>query len=89
MQEFQGNYGKQEVDWVKWQLKEMRAKELLHHKFGTKVSEIVILSFQGEPSSVMDTLIEKNQDALLKQGFSGCEVKRNEELKTTYLICFK
>ena len=67
----------------------MRPTKLLHHKFGSKINEIVILEFTGEPSSFMDILIDKNQEALLKEGFEGCEIEKNNELKKTFLICFK
>ncbi len=68
-------------------------RRLLDHRFGDLVREIVVVAFPynqlGVPSSMQDIIIEKNQEALIKEGFDGCEIKRNDELKTRFLICSK
>lgn len=62
---------------------------LLDHTFGDPVKEIVVMAFHDDQSSMLDIIVEKNQEALIKEGFDGCEIKRNDRLKTRFLICSK
>jgi len=62
---------------------------LLDHKFGNPVNEIVVMAFHDDQSSLLDIIIEKNQEALIKEGFNGCETNYNKKLKTRFLICSK